>query len=220
MYLLFSLSHIHKDKNNDGKVTQQELNEFLSNLNSESRRDVLQALVRLGEDIKHGMLRKVFEALDTNKDGKVDRNEVLMWLLQEDSWQQAAERIHANTKVPFTKIRERVYHDIDRYPDGEITFDELEAFFSTWSLREIRQFTSNELFYRDLSAKVKQATLSKKKASEYFKEQGDKEAQLIRIAKEREQEESSDEKKTSAVELQALPSPKESHTSDKPLVSP
>ena len=142
-------------------VSKQELRDYLNGLLPEVRKELLKALVQLGEELKRAVLRRVFKALDLNKDGKVDKSEILQWLKTESSWRTATALVSERTHLSFEQIRERVYRDIDHYRDGIITFEELEAFFSSWSLREVRRFTEDQLFYEDLRNISSQTRLSR-----------------------------------------------------------
>lgn len=137
------------DRDQDGSVSREELTAYLDGVPVEMIDDMTMSLRRSEDEQRDEVLRRVYEALDTDGDGKVSKDEVLFWLRSEKAWKEQLEGGMEGNK--HEAAREMIYRMFDRDASGDVSFDELRRFFATWKVRELRKFTSDQLYYSAMS---------------------------------------------------------------------
>jgi Ca2+-binding EF-hand superfamily protein len=181
----FSLSlSLLADSNRDGFLQRAEIVQFFDKLSREEQHKMIRAYLDFTGVERDKIVRRVFDALDVNGDGQVSRDEVLFWLVHEKAWRQYGghlrrQRINRRRARKHRRPippgrddldkrglshydRDKIYHQIDTNHDDKITFEELRDFFESWTLREIRTFTEDQMYYVELRDFAKKPTAEKR----------------------------------------------------------
>lgn len=156
--------------NGDDQITREELAEFLSNISSEQLEQMTQSLVRFGDDARERIIKRIFTALDTDRSGTVDRDEVLFWLNNERSWKDFEVGDGEQRKKLNARGRQAIYEKMDADGDGKVTYEELKQFFSDWQLRDLRLFTEDQMYYDQLAQYTMDPTEEERRRLKRLKE--------------------------------------------------
>lgn len=131
------------DRDNDDMVTREELELYFAGVPIDDIAEVTRSVRKQSEDARREAVRRVFDALDTDGSGNLSKSEVLFWLGNERRWKEILSDVPGSHEA----ARELIFRQIDKDASGEVSFEELLSFFSTWRVREVRQFTSNQMVY-------------------------------------------------------------------------
>lgn len=143
------------DRNGDGQIQREELAAWLASLPPDVRASVRGAVTDVTDERRAAAIDRVVAAIDTNRDGRVSRAEVRYWLTHERAWRDKTDELMRD--VAFRdetpeQVREDLLREIDGWDNGEdeISRDDLENFFSRWTVRDMMMFTEDQRFYRHL----------------------------------------------------------------------
>lgn len=147
------------DQDKDHTICQKELETYLSTLSVDAIRDLSKSLQGFTDTTRRQVVQRIWNALDVNKDGIVDRDEVMFWLSHEAAWQKYL----GESKTRSALGQEAVFNKMDRNHDGLISLRELEQFFEDWKLRDLREFSEDQMYYEALSEYKRNPTSDAKK---------------------------------------------------------
>jgi sodium-independent organic anion transporter len=142
------------DTNSDGAIARAELYRALDEAAPEVKVRIANAVTQITVETRRAAIRAVFDALDTNRDGKLDKREVMRWLKHEPAWVELQLRYTGSDGArthSTSKLREQLYKQIDQFRDGLVTPEELEDFFRNWTIEDILTFSSDQLALRAAS---------------------------------------------------------------------
>jgi len=130
-------------------ITRAQLNWFLNSL-SQSDFEYLAKCTLTDECVRiDAIIKEVFDAMDSNKDGNVDGSELREWIKNEALFQIT----HDFDKKRVAAKQQDILKRLDKNSDSKVSFDELAKFFSSWTLREVRSVTES-LLQRSRAAKA------------------------------------------------------------------
>eukprot|EP00455_Lapot_gusevi_P031158 TRINITY_DN3366_c0_g1_i5.p2 TRINITY_DN3366_c0_g1~~TRINITY_DN3366_c0_g1_i5.p2 ORF type:complete len:181 (-),score=51.29 TRINITY_DN3366_c0_g1_i5:50-592(-) len=135
------------DQNNDGVITFQELSNKFAMLSESEISQLFQSCQKETSERRARIVDRIFAALDTNKDGHVDKAEITNWIRYESSFQSQ----HGNCAQRLERLTESLLKKIDANRDGVITREELESYFADWNFRAIRMVTQDVVYYHDVN---------------------------------------------------------------------
>lgn len=153
------------DTNGDRQISADEWKQYLSSLPPETMLALTTSLRNIEAETRRHLVRRVFEALgtrermrvpprpadasartDTNKDGRVDREEIMFWLSNEASWK------HSSGKRGLSQHeKEAIFARLDKNHSNDVSIDELGVFLQDYKLRDLRRFTEDQIYYDELA---------------------------------------------------------------------
>ena len=146
------------DTNRDGQISQGELAKYINHLSKPEQEDLAKVVTKVTADTREKAIRKVFEALDWNKNGEIDCDELRFWLENEKWWQKTQKKMrhqHVYSSKSPQELRETIIAQIDLFPDRIIHYHELKNFFKTWTVRDLQLFSEDQRYYRELAQAAK-----------------------------------------------------------------
>ena len=184
--LFLSFLSFHSDEDGDRKISKEELDKYLNSLDEETYNALTNSLRNFRDDARTEAIQRVFESLDVDGDGEVSKPEVLFWLQNEESW---VRYFAAEGGGNEEKKREEVYNRIDKDANGNITLSEMSDFFKDWTLRDLRSFSQDQMYYKALREYSRNPSEEGKKKLKEMKNDrmwGDRETRRERRASKRE----------------------------------
>lgn len=157
------------DVNQDKSIEKSEMAAYLEAI-PEATIDEMFSTVLHTRVTREKAFRRVYNAMDRDHSGKVDKAEVLYWLQNERAWQDLGTLInrkekHAQLNSQTSVIsgvsnnkKQQIYAFIDKNMDGEISMEEMKSFLQDWTIRDLREFTEDQTFAMEFEKYRKEKT--------------------------------------------------------------
>jgi Ca2+-binding EF-hand superfamily protein len=173
-----SLKHITErfmalDLDQNGLIDRKELRVFLDGLSEADRRSLIVHARDQDRVLRREVLHRVFGALDAEEKGFVTYKQVNQWLKNERGWRKFG-ATQAGTEAGLNmQGRKKLIAKMDTNHDRRVSFEEFAAFFSEWTLAELRGISEDQLYLAQLREYNRHPTEANRLALEEMREDRD-----------------------------------------------